>query len=204
MLIVERVQFMHQPFRVNPAQRVPADVELPGVVAQNHGVAQEFVRLNAAPQRRFGGDPHWVRRDLQRGEAEPLEKCHPRGLIGEPRLWARRQKRDGGGRETMLAHIGIRRVIEHVIGMPGAEQVEEIQPALRGPRAEPGEPLVADLCAKPVLPGMACTGIVDADPGRCFQPRAQDIPGFGDQPLMVFVQQPNQLPLRDRNPHRPQ
>ena len=49
MAIVERVQLMHQPFRVNPAQRVPADLELAGVVTQHHGFAQEFVRLNTAP-----------------------------------------------------------------------------------------------------------------------------------------------------------
>ena len=57
MLVGERVQLMHQPFRVHPAQRVPADVELPGVIAQHHGIAQEFVRLNAAPQSPLGGDP---------------------------------------------------------------------------------------------------------------------------------------------------
>ena len=50
MLVGEGVQLMHQPFRVNPAQRVPADVELSGIIAQHHGVAEEFVRLNAAPQ----------------------------------------------------------------------------------------------------------------------------------------------------------
>src|ERR1039458_2447272 len=30
----------------------------------------------------------------------------------------------------------------------------------------------------------------------------QDILGFGDEPLVVLVQQANQLPLRDRNTHR--
>jgi len=49
VLIIERIQFMHQSFRVNPAQRVQADVELPGIVTQNHGIAQKFMRLNAAP-----------------------------------------------------------------------------------------------------------------------------------------------------------
>ena len=49
VLVVERIQFMHKPFRVNPTQRMLADVELPGIVTQNHGIAQEFVRLNAAP-----------------------------------------------------------------------------------------------------------------------------------------------------------
>ena len=86
MLVVERVQLMHQPFRVNPAQRVPADVELPGVIAQHHGIAQKFVRLNAAPQRPFGGDPDRVGRDRQRGEAEPVEMRLPGGLVGEPCL----------------------------------------------------------------------------------------------------------------------
>ena len=49
MLVVECVEFMHRPFGVNPAQRVPTDVELPGVITQNHGVTQKFMRLNAAP-----------------------------------------------------------------------------------------------------------------------------------------------------------
>jgi hypothetical protein len=47
---------MHQPFGVNPAQRSPADVELPGVIAQNHRVAEKFMRLNDAPQRPFAGN----------------------------------------------------------------------------------------------------------------------------------------------------
>jgi len=80
------------------AQRVPADVKLPGVIAQNHRVAQKLMRLNAAPQRRFGGNPDRVGRDLQRGEAEPVEMRQPRGLISEPRLWSRRQKGDRRGR----------------------------------------------------------------------------------------------------------
>jgi hypothetical protein len=51
---------------------VPADVELPGIVTQNHGVAQKFVRMNAAPQCPFGGDPDRVGRDLQRVEVSRI------------------------------------------------------------------------------------------------------------------------------------
>ena len=40
---------MHQPFRVNPAQRVPANGELTRVIAQHHGIARIFMRLNTAP-----------------------------------------------------------------------------------------------------------------------------------------------------------
>src|SRR5260221_3916252 len=50
---------------LNPAQAMLADIELPGVVADDHAVAQETVGLNAAPQRAFGGDQHGVRIDLQ-------------------------------------------------------------------------------------------------------------------------------------------
>ena len=49
MLIGESVQLVYQPFRVNPAQRVPPDLELARVIAQHDGVAQEFVRLDTAP-----------------------------------------------------------------------------------------------------------------------------------------------------------
>ena len=94
MLLGEGVQFVHQPFRVDPAQRVPTDVELPGIVAQHHGIAQEFVRVDAAPDRSLGGDLHRIGRRGQCGEAEPVEMCRPGGLIGEDRLRFRRQTGD--------------------------------------------------------------------------------------------------------------
>ena len=49
LLISERVQLMYQPFRVNPAQRMPSDLELPRIITQHDSIAQELVRLNAAP-----------------------------------------------------------------------------------------------------------------------------------------------------------
>jgi hypothetical protein len=35
---------------MDPAQAAPADFELAGVVADNHGVGQEAVRLDTLPQ----------------------------------------------------------------------------------------------------------------------------------------------------------
>ena len=66
--------------------------ELPGIVTQHDGIAEEFVRLNAAPQRALGGDPDRLGRDLQRVEAQPVEMRQPRGLISEPRLRSGRQR----------------------------------------------------------------------------------------------------------------
>ena len=53
--------------RETPAQATMlADIELTGVVADNYGVGEEAVRLDAAPQRRLGGDHRGVRIDLER------------------------------------------------------------------------------------------------------------------------------------------
>ena len=41
---------------MDPAQAVLADVELTGVIADDHGVGQEAVCLDAAPQRGLGCD----------------------------------------------------------------------------------------------------------------------------------------------------
>jgi hypothetical protein len=43
------------------------------------------------------------------------------------------------------AHVIKCRVVQYEVGVPGAQQVEEVQPALRCPRAEPTEMLIADL-----------------------------------------------------------
>jgi hypothetical protein len=83
MAVIEGVQLVYEPLRMHPAQRVTADGELPGVIAQHHGVAQKSVRLDAAPQSAFGGDPDWIGHSGQRGEAEPIEMRLPRGPIGE-------------------------------------------------------------------------------------------------------------------------
>ena len=39
--------------------------------------------LDAAPQGAFGGDPHRIGRDLERGDAEPVEMRLPGRPIGE-------------------------------------------------------------------------------------------------------------------------
>lgn len=71
-----------------------SDVELPGVVAQHHAVGEQPVRVDAAPQGALGGDAYRVRRDVQRGETEPVEVRQPGCLIGEFRPRLRRQAGD--------------------------------------------------------------------------------------------------------------
>ena len=42
----EGVQLVPRPFGVNPAQCVLANLQLPGIIAQHHGIAQEAMRLD--------------------------------------------------------------------------------------------------------------------------------------------------------------
>ena len=60
VVVGEGVQLVHQPFGMHPAECVAAHGELPGIIAQHHGIVQEFVRVDAAPDRSFGGDLHWI------------------------------------------------------------------------------------------------------------------------------------------------
>ena len=54
--IGEGVELVHQPLGMDPAQGVPVERELAGVVGEDHRVGQEAVRLDAAPDRALGGD----------------------------------------------------------------------------------------------------------------------------------------------------
>ena len=47
LLVGEGLELVHQPLGMDPAQRVLADVELPGIVADDDRLAQEAVRLTA-------------------------------------------------------------------------------------------------------------------------------------------------------------
>ena len=52
----ERIEFVNQTFGVDPAQAMRADIELAGVVADDHGAGEQAMRLDATPQSAFGGD----------------------------------------------------------------------------------------------------------------------------------------------------
>ena len=83
MRVGEGLQLVHQPLGMDPAQRVLADVELPGIVADDDGLAQEAVLGHGAPERALGGDADRVGRHRQPGEAEMLEMALPGRLVGE-------------------------------------------------------------------------------------------------------------------------
>ena len=54
-----------------------ADVELAGIVTDDHRVPQEAVRNHAPHERSFGGDLHRIGVDLQLAHAEALDMSTP-------------------------------------------------------------------------------------------------------------------------------
>ena len=60
LLIREGVEPVDEPLGMDPAQAVLADIELTGLVADDDGVGQEAMRLDAAPQGALGRDQNRV------------------------------------------------------------------------------------------------------------------------------------------------
>jgi len=67
------IQLVDQPFGVHSAQRMAPHLELPGIIAQYNGIAQEVVRVTAAPWSSFRRDLHRIRHRGQGGEAKPVQ-----------------------------------------------------------------------------------------------------------------------------------
>ncbi len=86
-------------------------------------------------------------------------------------------------RERACAHIGERLGIDDVIAMAGPQQVEEVEAALRGGGAEPGEMRVADLGAEAVPGLVARAGVIHRDPGGARKSGAQHRARLGEVAL---------------------
>ena len=83
--------------------------------------------------------------------------------------------------------------------MTGAQQLEEVEPALRGGGAEPGEMVVADLGADRVVGPVPRAGVVDADPGGTLQAGPQYRLGLRTEAVLAADQKAHQLPLGDHH-----
>ncbi len=82
------------------------------------------------PERALGGDLDRVRLHLERRDTEAFEVRLPVGRVGEAFAFVRGQQLDRRVRQRPPAHVGQRRVVDHVVGVPGAQEFQEVQPAL--------------------------------------------------------------------------
>ncbi len=152
-----------------------ADIELAGIIADNHGVGQEAMGFDAAPQRSFGSDRHRIGSDFKAGDAELFEMGVPGRLIRKGAVGMFRQAVDHRGGQRTFAHVGERLVIDDVIVVAGAQQRKEVEAAFGGGGAEPGEKVVANLSAVAVGGFVARAGVVRRDPGGAGKSRPQHL-----------------------------
>ena len=71
--------------------------------------------------------------------------------------------------------------------MAGAQQFQEVQPALGAGRAEPGEMIIADLRAEAVRRLVARARIVDRNPGGRLQARAQYVARLAEEAVLAAI-----------------
>src|ERR1700692_2310723 len=200
ILVGEGVQLVNQTLGMNPTQAVLADIELTGVVADDHGVGEEAVRLDAAPQRRLGGDHHGVWIDLEGRDTERFEVGVPGVVTGKAAVGMLDQASDHMGGQRAFAHVGQRLGVNDVIVVAGAQQREEVEAALGAGGAEPGEMRVADLRAEAIRSFVASAGVVHRDPGSTEEPGPQHIAGLIAEAVLAIDQQTHDLTLGDDDP----
>src|SRR5712691_8521792 len=193
----EGVELVDEALGMHPAQAMLPDVELSGVVADNRRAGQKTVRRNAAPESAFGGDADRVVLDLERDDAEAVQVRLPSPAVGKAGRGMAGKPGDSRSGEMARAHIGQRFGVDDVIPVPGTQQLEKVQPALRAGRCEPGEMGIAHLGAEAVHRLVARHGIVHRDPGGTRQPGAQHLARLAEEAVLPGDQQPHDLALGD-------
>jgi hypothetical protein len=111
---------MHQTFGANPAQNMPADIELASIVAEDDGVGEEAMRLDAAPQRALGRKPHRILHRLQirldaGRDAQTGQMRHPSRAIDKMPVRPLGQPCDHRPGQPPAAHVVQRLRIDHLV-----------------------------------------------------------------------------------------
>ena len=83
LIIGEGIELVNEPLGMNPEQAMLADIELTGIVADDDGIGQEAMCLDAAPQGSLGGHHNGIGIDLESRNAKPVEMSGPGSLIDE-------------------------------------------------------------------------------------------------------------------------
>ena len=197
----QRLQLMDELVGMHPAQGMVADPELAGTIGDDHGVTQQALIAQGAPESGLGGDLDRIGGDLERIEAEPVQMRVPGGFVAKAGLGVVRQRGDLCCRHVHRAHPGERGVVDDIIRAPGLQQRQEGAAGLRHCGAEDGEAPVADLSNKAILAGVARRRVIDADPARRLESGAQHRLVLGCQSLHPLAQQPHDLTLGNLEPN---
>jgi len=189
-----------QALGVDPAERMFADVELPGIVGNDDRAVEEALGADCSPQRALGGDRHRVGVDLQPGDAELVEMGLPCGGVGEMPRRVFNQSGDDRTAEIAAAHVRERLVVKDILTVASAQQPKKAGAAFRSSGGEKGEGVIADLGAEAIFALVPGAGIIHRNPVGMGQSGTQYVLGLGDEGVVGLGQNPHHLPLGDVQP----
>jgi hypothetical protein len=171
---------------------VGEDVELACVVRDDDGVGEQAARGDRADEGGLGHQP-----PVAGAEAKARQVRAPRRLVGKALALVGEQRGDARLGHALLDQVGHRGGIDDEVGVPGTQQIEKVQPALRQPRGEPGEAVVADMRGGRVAPGMTGAGVVDRHPARRRQSGLEQGVLLGVEAVLVLGEQGDDLAFGD-------
>ena len=175
-------------FGMDPAQCVLPDIELSGIITEDDQLRREAVVDETADQGALGGGADRVFPE----DAERLEMGVPGGAIVES-LWPLLQGGEKHLWQALCPQIVQGGGIDHIVGVRPAQQLQEVDAALRIGAVEDGEVFIAKMGAIAIFSGMASSGVVDVQIGADAKAGVQQGILFLMERRLVFGNQPVEL-----------
>ena len=123
----DRQELVDQPLGMDPTQGVRTDAELAGIIGHHDGAIEQPMPADGPPDSPCeaiftgSGVPETP------SDAERLEMRRPGLLVGKAALGMRDQPVDHRPGQMVPAHVGHRRLVDHVVVVTGAQAVEEVR-----------------------------------------------------------------------------
>src|SRR4051812_13126719 len=178
--------------QISKASSVLENVELAGVIRHDDGVGEQAAGDNRPDHGGLGDPPATAGT-----QAETVQMGLPGIFVGKAPALVAEQAGDHSLGNLVLDQVGRGAGVDDVVGMAGAQQVQEVQPALRRTGGEPGEAVIADVRGVFVMSGMAGAGVIDRHPPGRRQSRLQKGVLLGVESILVGRQDGDELALRD-------
>jgi hypothetical protein len=141
MAVIERLQLMNQPFRMNPTQAMREDIELARIIADDDHVCCDMQTGESTQQGTLGGDLEFERC----ADAKRFQVRAPCLLIREDGVGMPAQDIPACRGHPLFFHVCQRVAVNHILGLPGLQNLKAVDPVFRVAGRETGEMLIADM-----------------------------------------------------------
>ena len=164
-----------------------AELELAGVVAQNDGFV-EFSRFDQrAPQCAFGDDGQRGRIHLAPQDAQFVQRRMQAAFTFKILLQMILQQADGDYGQFASSHVVKSRLVEDILAVFAAEQLQEVEARFGVAAGKVGELIIADDGTVAVLAQVTGAGVINMQPMGAVDAGSQNRRGFVDQSCRALL-----------------